>query len=273
MNIRLSIFPSLIFLFISTISFSQVIRGIVLDKDNKPISYVSIGIVNGNQGTISDDRGNFRLDLTNIERSETLRFSCVGFFSKDFKISSIGNGELKVILDEQSYQIEEILIHPAKNTIIEFGKKKMHRNGFLFHGMGDGIELARLFTNTKNILLNKFKFCIKSTEYDSILFRLNIYSNKDGMPGDNINQSQIFIKSNQNGWVEKDLTANDIIINQDFFISLEPIKGWRESKEKVALILLSGTVGKDFTFARRKSQSGWDIINGPLDYYILAQEE
>jgi hypothetical protein len=273
MNIRIILNCCLLLSLFPIVAFSQLINGVVLDKHSKPIPYANIGIVNGNKGTISDESGRFKIDLTNANKTNTLRFSCIGFYSKDYLLSSITNDNMVVVLDEKVFSINEVKVYPSKEKLIEFGKKKVHGGGWEFGGMGDGVELAVPYSNKSKIILQKFMFNIHSSNYDSTLFRVNIYSNNNGVPGDIINQTPIFIKSKTIGWNDMDLYSYKIRINNDFIISLEAIKGWKDSNECIEVIRLSSKNGKGYTLARIASQGTWQKSDTFLDYYVVAKEE
>jgi len=272
MNTRIFSSASFLFLLLSSVTFSQIINGVVLDSNNRPISYVNIGIVNGNQGTITDEMGNFSIDLTNTEQSEILRVSCVGFFPRDFQVSSIRNiKNLKVVLEEQVFLISEVIIKSSKTKTVEFGTKKVHAGAWCFW-IGDGFELSQLYKNRDKVNLKSFMFHIESTTYDSLLFRLNIYSNKNGLPGENLNTSNIYIKTNKTGWASQDLTSNNIIIDSDFFLSVEVIKGWQNAPEKDEKIMISGKKGIRKCYFRGSSMGRWRESSISLDYYLLAEK-
>lgn len=272
MNIRTIITCCLLLSLFPIEAFSQLINGLVLDKHSKPIPYVNIGIVNGNKGTISDERGKFKIDLTDINKTNTLRFSCIGFVSKDYLLSSITNKDMTVVLDEKVFSLNEVNVYPSKEKLIEFGKKKVHGGGSGFVGMGEGVELAVPYSNKSKIILKKFMFNISKSYYDSTLFRVNIYSNNNGVPGDIINQTPIFMKSKTIGWNEMDLSSNNIRVNSDFIISVEAIKGWKNSKEGKEVITISSKYGS-YKFRRIVSQGTWQKSDGFLDYYVVAKEE
>ncbi|WP_048512477.1 carboxypeptidase-like regulatory domain-containing protein [Chryseobacterium sp. FH2] len=53
---------------------AQVISGTVIFKEeNKPIPYVKIGVEKENNGIISDEKGNFSIDLSNSNTSHKVK--------------------------------------------------------------------------------------------------------------------------------------------------------------------------------------------------------
>ena len=89
-----------LFLLISTFltvnAFSQLskvnqsnfaeINGKVLDADTKlPLSFTNIGIISTNRGTVSNENGQYRLDATDINITDTVIFQYMGY--KEYKVT------------------------------------------------------------------------------------------------------------------------------------------------------------------------------------------
>ena len=257
---------------------SQSINGIVTDKNTNPIPFVSIGIINHNYGTIAGDSGNFSLDLKRMNPDDTVKFSSVGYKSKDFLVSKIeGNKYMSVRLEENVYQIGEVQIRPFRKKPIEFGQRKIHKEGgFGFGGFGEGCEVANLFLNSRSTWLKELQFHLTFSNYDSILFRINVYSILDSLPYLIINQSPIFVKTKiKNGWIKKDIGNFDLIMEDDFVISIEPVQAWGQLSQNLRnklQIVLSGKYKNNhgIMFSRIYSLGYWRKGNMFMDYYLTG---
>ena len=107
----------LLFLFF-TFSLSAQIKGVVVDENNKPISYVNIWVENESVGTTSQEDGTFSISISN---DKILVFSAVGFEAKRVKISD----NEKVVLKEVVFKLEEVIIENSKQTKeLEIGDMK-----------------------------------------------------------------------------------------------------------------------------------------------------
>src|SRR6476646_7698139 len=82
---RSSYFFTVIMLFCLNAS-AQTIKGKVSDSDLHPLAYVNIGIVGKNIGTVSDEQGNFSFTLPEQCDEDHLRFSMIGFQSREFTV-------------------------------------------------------------------------------------------------------------------------------------------------------------------------------------------
>ena len=267
------IYITILYLLFSEILFSQVVSGVVTDTTGNPVAYVSIGIVDGNRGTISNENGLYKIDLTGINKDEVLRFSSLGYHPVDLKVSSATeNQNLNVVLNKKVYALQGVEVHPLKNIVVEFGRKKRYRSGFAFTGIGEGFELAQLFKNNKKVILKKFMFRINSTGYDSILFRIHFYNSNNGSPGMSINNKNIFVTSKGKGWVSKDISAENILISDDFFVSVEAIKGWIGSEIKRSDVIIAGAMKDGNSLLRLACLGYWENAHLLLNYFIEAEE-
>ena len=77
-------------LFISSFSFSQqTIKGNVIDaEENLALSYVNIGILNKNTGTVSGKNGSFKLRLSDaVKKEDKIIFSHIGYVPQTYAIA------------------------------------------------------------------------------------------------------------------------------------------------------------------------------------------
>ena len=94
-----------LFVTLNIISQQKIaLKGIVLDQDNLPIPYVSIGIINKNIGTTSTEDGTFNFIVTNKEINDNL------------EISSIGYQTFKIVVNDFLSQKNKTIILKEKTT-------------------------------------------------------------------------------------------------------------------------------------------------------------
>lgn len=118
--IVLKTFSILLLLSFSTNISAQWIKGTTIDKENKPIPFVSIGVFKGNYGSVSDARGNFSLDRRRIRSTDSIRFSSIGYKTKDFLVSNLKDSETIITLEEKIYQISDVVIKLGETMEIRF---------------------------------------------------------------------------------------------------------------------------------------------------------
>lgn len=98
---------------------TQTIKGQIIDEASElPISYASVGILgNASIGIITDSLGNFVLKDIPIGRYD-IQASYVGYEPRVFREILVGSAKevyLKMPLKENTYQLDEVIVHPNIN--------------------------------------------------------------------------------------------------------------------------------------------------------------
>ena len=93
-----------------TLNDEMEFSGIVLDSENKiPLLYTTIYILNTNRGTISNELGHFTINISGLNKTDSLGFQYVGY-----KTRTISLGELEadsaVYLKEEIFNLSEFLV-------------------------------------------------------------------------------------------------------------------------------------------------------------------
>lgn len=118
------ILPILIFLFPFVLN-GQTLTGIVTDAKNKPLQYAHVYQNSTQEHVHTNESGKFT--IKNISPGDTLLFSHIGYESAVLIIENT-SGELRVILNESSILIEEVVISPEINSINLFSKIDLQIN-------------------------------------------------------------------------------------------------------------------------------------------------
>ena len=115
--------PILFFLLIAYTLQAQFITGKVLDAENRqPLPFVNIGVLNKNLGTVSNEYGDFFLELNPEFLLDTLRFSMIGFGRKDFIVQDYleqEKAENIILLKEEVLLLEEVTLVRKKKQKIQ----------------------------------------------------------------------------------------------------------------------------------------------------------
>ena len=82
------------------------LSGSVKDKNGDPLPGVSVVVKGTTIGTITDNDGNFRLNVP--ENSQTLSFSFVGMISQEVAIS--GQTTFNIVLQDETVGVEEVVV-------------------------------------------------------------------------------------------------------------------------------------------------------------------
>ncbi|WP_438973897.1 carboxypeptidase-like regulatory domain-containing protein [Polaribacter sp.] len=86
--------------------------------EGSTLMYASIGIVNKNIGTITDDNGKFILEIPSIFSNESLTISHIGYQTKQISINDILNEEfIKIKLIPKGIRLNEVIVTANRKRI------------------------------------------------------------------------------------------------------------------------------------------------------------
>ncbi len=264
--------PALLFILIgSTFSYAQTISGTVQDSaTGAPISFVNIGIVGTDIGSVSNKDGKFQLNISNASHNDTLRFSYIGLHTYNIDVQTIRSSGLNspVLMREKVFEMKEVVVQPNTLTSKTIGVRK--RDGYpipLFRRAKTEIpfpqknyrhEIGTLFSGYEFVYLDKVQLNFSEYDVDTLEIRLNIYSLQDGI-FENILKEPLYILITD---LDKDaspilnLTPLNLFLEGDFLIGIENYKGIPDNSVRLFANLKSK--GRAFpTYYRSNSQSSW----------------
>jgi len=264
-------------LFNYSVIFAQTtLKGVVIDAEsNKPVPYVSIGIISKPDGTVSNAGGEFAIYLdAKIADNDTLVFSGVGYQSKGFLVGDLKKqfrgSRLNITLKKSVYQLKQVVINSRRTNIKILGYKttsKLLGLGFGANSIGSqgGVRLS---VNHQNTNIENLSFFIIQNSFESLTFRVNIYEMNAGKPGNNILNDNIIVKTGnkQTGKITVELTGYNIYVNKDVLITLE----WIEAKPASAGTLDIAAVVFGSTYFRQASQYFWTKKSTGLGINVKA---
>jgi hypothetical protein len=244
--------------------FSQEIfmNGIILDAETKePIEYVNIGILNKNQGTVSDLEGKFKFQISNEFKNDSLTISHVIYNTLKIPIQNFKNKT--IYLTPNQNQLKEVVISNTKKKQRKIGVKTY--NPLLWLGAVskkmDIIENAQLIQiPNKTVRVKAVNMYLRrGFEADSSHIRINFYKNVDNRPDEKIVFQNILKKLKiEPGWITIDLSKEYIYLEEDFFIGIEFMPDFKKPMDVYLGVIL--TKGKGFS--RQNSQGTWNAIDG-----------
>ncbi|WP_347217783.1 carboxypeptidase-like regulatory domain-containing protein [Chryseobacterium sp.] len=257
------------FIFLSLLLFgfanSQIILGkIISNENNRVIPYVRIGVENENKGALTDENGNYSIDVSNIDKSKKLIVQLGGYNSFEQNIQDfINSNNHTIILKEKVNEITELKITPKIFESKNMGVKSKAKNmlyGFSSNGSNQAVyrEFAIPFSNKKRLKIEKIHLNIAKFKTDKpIVLNFNIYSNKNKQPGESILLENL----------TTEITA-DKIIDGTFTFDLNDYSVWVDKEDfYVSVQVMSGFTG-DFGFSaallrtvfERTFYSSWEKI-------------
>jgi hypothetical protein len=159
---------------------------------------------------------------------------------------------------------------PSKITSGQSGHKTL---GF------DGEYGLQIYNEGKKFALQEAVLHLRFNTLDSILFRINIYSVKDGLPHERLLSNEVFAKAyKKDHWVKADLSSEKLIMDQNIIVTYQVAEPWFSKKGSNELFFTHGDDYKQGGFFGRRSDSdNWstqsmDLGVGPVVLYVVAKE-
>lgn len=252
------------------------IKGRVVDSMTQtPIPFVSIGIRGNDVGTVSDKNGLFELSVSRTKINDSLIISSIGYKKQGFLISGFlpeSQLEREILLDAETVNLQEIKITGKKLRRDVLGNEAtpsgVGMTAFKFSSLGNEIGLL-CKVNGKITYLEEFGVDIFLNDYDTLFFRLNVYTLEEGLPKENILREPIYLKfSGVKGKASVDLTPYNIVVDEDFVVSLEYIKKLQKvnftRKEQSGLYFGAKKVFGGTVYTRNTSQGDWGVSKSGL---------
>lgn len=266
--------------FIVTAAEGQVIKGIVMDEvSREPLPFVNIGVINRNMGTISRDNGQFEIRLENVSQDEELTFSMVGYQIQSIRIESIGNGSLQLYLQPKTYLLKEVTVTDSRiKNPVKLGRFKPSRTTTGHSGAGNfgfgGEWGIRIFNSDKTSWIQAVSFHLRFNTLDSVLFRINLYSITNDLPGESLLQQPLYVKSYKGDkWITRNLEAERLLIDEDIIVSYEVVRLWYSDRGENHLFFTHGEgYEQSKTYIRKSSQDQWQVQESPPITLFLTVE-
>lgn len=227
---------TLILLFTAFLLQAQVISGTVLSKEeNTPISYVKVGVEKESSGVLTDEKGRFSIDLSNVNLSAKVRIDVAGYESYTESVQDfVKQSTRQIFLKEKFKNIQEVKIAPKKLVDKNWGVNTKTKS--VLYSVNPAINKENFLGETalefkaskkskiKNINLNIAKF----TSDKPVLLRYSIYSEKNGFPDKNILDEEITVELTEDmikdGTFTLDVNDKNIWVQGKFFVGIQFLK-------------------------------------------------
>jgi len=264
----------------------QIIRGQIIDSTtNKPLKYVSVGIINTSFGSITDDKGYFEFGYKNQDSSSTVRISMIGYENQTFSIKDLSENDQVIKLAETFYKIDEILITPSTERIIGangFNKLKGW-SGWNVRHIRKGCEIGiKLNLGDMNVKIKSLHVLLHRQAFDTTFYRLHIRRINDTVIKNELLTENIIISlTKEKGWTELDLNHYNLIFNGEIGVTLEMLNAIGLNEDRAMKI--NDRVQKNYILLKnRKNQTGlfrwgpeakWNINNdnSPSMYLTIME--
>jgi hypothetical protein len=272
-----------ILLFSSFPGYSQIIEGVVKDSKTKAaLPYVHIGVFNKNLGVISNDNGSFTIDISKADQNDILQSSMIGYETSKRQLADIKSNKIEILLESKIYSLKEIIIRPKKIVVTKLGRAEPSKwttgqSGQKEFGFGAERGLQVIVPKGKKFRVIDARFHIRFNTVDSILFRVNVYSLKNGLPDESLLKKEAFAKSKKNSkWIICDLEDQDLILDTNVVISYEIVRWWFNKGDNEIFLTHGAGYKEGGIYYRLSSQDEWktdtNFASFPVTMFLSAEE-
>lgn len=264
----------LLCLFNFSLFAQNIAEGTIKDSETEePIPYVNIGIVKKNIGTVSDPEGKFNFEIPSNLEKDTIRISSIGYRSKsmiakDF-LSNLKANPIIELLPKVT-ELNEVVVTNIKLKEKIVGNKTRSgkfRGGFRNATLGHEVGIKIKIKNSPTYI-EKFHTNVTSNTSETMKFRMNFYSIKNGLPNEKIVKEDIIFPINvKEGEFTLDLEEYNIVVEEDFYCTIELIENQKQNYE---VFFSAGFLGNTMAY-RLTSQGEWDksgIVGVGFNYTV-----
>ena len=247
---------------------SQTVTGVVFDAfTQKPLPFVHIGVVGKNLGTISDDRGRFELDLRRLDERDTLTFSSIGYAEQRCSANELPPTST-VELTPRSYALRTYDVRPRGKRLI-LGRRQPGKTtsgqktaGEFGYGQEWGLKIDAPDAPYR---LESVRFHTRFNTPDSMLFRINVYTLRNGLPQHSLLQRAVYTTSRRKAtWIEADLSAQNLWVDENIVVTVELVRIWYRRRGKDAVFFThADDLPNATSFHRASSLDRWRVNEWP----------
>ena len=260
-----------------------ILKGLINDKEtNKPLAYVSIGLLEKPLGTISDSNGNYILTIFEENKTDTIQLSLVGYTTKRFLVSEMLESVHQIItMDRKDYVLPDIVISNRNINTRIIGRQSsskliqisIHNKKSVEGTIGSEMGM-RVKANLPGSYLKDLNWYFSANNFNYIKFRVNVYSVKNNMPDTLLTDKQIFafVEDFKTGWIKFNLEPYNIQVSGEFIITLQWVESSMEKKEDPVTVIPVGISFSKNAYARVASQDKWKRMGYNLSCFVTLMQ-
>lgn len=229
---------AVLFVFVNLFFNAQIINGRIQSKNDKePIPFARVGILDENFGVISNENGDFSIDLTKVDKNKNLVVQVGGYENYSIKIQNINSKIFQIDLNEKVQNIQAVILKQQKFIEKNWGSNS-HSQKILFAYYPERTnedkskEIAVYFGNNKKVKINKINVNVAELKADQPLqLRFNVYSKKVNLPYNSfITENLTTTLTNagiKNGVFTFDISDKNVWVDkEDFFVSMQVLNSF-----------------------------------------------
>jgi len=270
-------------------AWTQTIKGSITDaKTGAGLAFVNVGVVGKSLGTVSNEQGQFQLEFKPVLANDTVRISALGYATRSLTLAQLSQ-QPSLALSPAPVELAEVQVS-AKNLF-----RTTHTLGFTKNGEGTTLVLDSkdlgaqmgtvIYLKRKPTKILSAHFNVAHNRVGPLTFRLNLYRlDAKGRPTEQKLLSRDIVQTSaiEQGTLSFDLSADKLILDEDFFLALEWVGGGTATKVHNGLAFSAGIgYANNDIYLREVSQDNWErasvgaVLAGmqpKLAFYVTVQD-
>jgi hypothetical protein len=287
--LRSSLLASLLILLTTAAALAQAISGRVTDaKTGQPLPFVNIGVVGKALGTVSNEQGQYGLAFQEKLAADTVRVSYLGYRPLLLTLRQL-RAQPNLVLSPAAVALAEVRVQASRRAWRDrtLGFTGNSENSTLHLEAKDlGAETGTvIYLKRRPTKVLRANFNVAYNRVGNVTLRVNLYRlDAKGRPtNEKLLQREVILRTAAtHGPISVDLTPDNLLLTEDFFLSLEWVGGANAEAlhDGVAFSAGIGYADNDIYY-RATSQAGWERLSAgavlagmqpKLSFYITAQD-
>ncbi len=273
----------------ATTALAQPISGRVTDaRTGQPLPFVNIGVVGKALGTVSNEQGLYGLAFQEKLAADTVRVSYLGYRPQLLTLRQL-QSQPNLALSPAAVALAEVRVQ---------GKSRAWRARTLgFAGTSESTTLSLdakdrgaevgtvIYVKRKPTKVLQANFNVAYNRAGDVTLRVNLYRlDAKGRPtNEKLLRREVLVHSAvARGPIVVDLTPDNLLLSEDFFLSLEWVAGANATTVHNGLAFSAGIGYADNDiYYRAASQASWERLSAgavlagmqpKLSFYVTAQD-
>lgn len=249
---------------------AQQLAGTITDaRTGHGLPFVNIGVVGKSLGTVSDEQGAYHLGFSEALAADTVRVSSLGYQPLRLPLREL-RAQPSRTLAPAAVGLAEVQVqasNPLRRTRTLGYTKSKGASTVNFSSLKDyGAELGtRIQLRHRPTLVQSVTFNLAHNQAGKLTFRVNLYRlGANGQPTNVklLTRDVLVTTDLAEGPVTVDLTADHLVLNEDFLLALEWVRGSDAQHLRESLAFAGGVGYADNdVYIRATSQAAWEPIS------------
>ncbi len=148
------------------VTYVNHLKGTVLDsKSKEPLPYANIYVLNTTNGVISNETGNFSLNIAGIKESDTVCFQYIGYRTKNISFKQLQDS-FTILLEEELFNLSETLVFGSIPNLKDIVKKVIENKDVNYKKTNSKLKV--FIRKRENSDIKNFDLDLRKTSFDEL---------------------------------------------------------------------------------------------------------